>query len=114
MGLPPKVYHVLVSIVAALGSFLYGYNLTIVAEGMPLFSYCTLTHQVSLIWSVIVASHSFIDQFQPITVETGLVAALLITGAVIGAALAGWVSDHLGRRATILAGGAFFCLGGAL
>lgn len=34
MGFPPKVYQFLVGTFAALGSFLYGYDLTIVAEGM--------------------------------------------------------------------------------
>lgn len=33
MGFPPKVYQFLVGTFAALGSFLYGYDLTIVAEG---------------------------------------------------------------------------------
>ena len=35
MALPSKVYQVLVGVFAALGSFLYGYDLTIVAEGSP-------------------------------------------------------------------------------
>lgn len=33
MAFPPKVYQFLVGTFAALGSFLYGYDLTIVAEG---------------------------------------------------------------------------------
>lgn len=33
MGFNPKVYQFLVGTFAALGSFLYGYDLTIVAEG---------------------------------------------------------------------------------
>lgn len=33
MGFPPRVYQFLVGTFAALGSFLYGYDLTIVAEG---------------------------------------------------------------------------------
>lgn len=35
MGFPPKVYQFLVGTFAALGSLLYGYDLTIVAEGKP-------------------------------------------------------------------------------
>lgn len=35
MGFPPKVYQFLVGTFASLGSFLYGYDLTIVAEGKP-------------------------------------------------------------------------------
>lgn len=34
MALPPRVYQFLVGVFAAVGSFLYGYDLTIVAEGM--------------------------------------------------------------------------------
>lgn len=33
MTLPPRVYQFLVGLFAALGSFLYGYDLSIVAEG---------------------------------------------------------------------------------
>ncbi|KAL2852110.1 general substrate transporter [Aspergillus pseudoustus] len=94
MGFPPKVYQFLVGLFAALGSFLYGYDLTIVAE--------------------VVASESFLESFHPSTTEIGLVASLLTAGAVIGAGIAYPCCDHFGRRATILAGGLVFCLGGAL
>ncbi|OJJ45935.1 hypothetical protein ASPZODRAFT_119256 [Penicilliopsis zonata CBS 506.65] len=92
---PPKVYQFLVGLFAALGSFLYGYDLTIVAE-------------------VVVASHSFLDYFDPSTTQVGLVASLLTAGAVVGAGIAYPCSDRFGRRATILAGGIVFCLGGGL
>ncbi|KKK21101.1 MFS sugar transporter [Aspergillus rambellii] len=92
MGFPPKVYQFLVGLFAALGSFLYGYDLTIVAEG----------------------NKSFLGYFSPSTTEVGLVASLLTAGAVIGAGLAYPCSDHFGRRATILTGGLVFCLGGSL
>jgi hypothetical protein len=38
MILPPTVYQFLVGVFAALGSFLYGYDLTIVAEGQSVFA----------------------------------------------------------------------------
>jgi hypothetical protein len=38
MILTPPVYQLLVGVFAALGSFLYGYDLTIVAEGQLIFS----------------------------------------------------------------------------
>ncbi|KAJ9149235.1 Major facilitator superfamily domain, general substrate transporter [Pleurostoma richardsiae] len=92
--LPPRAYQLLVSTFAALGSFLYGYDLTIVAE--------------------VVSSQSFNNKFHPSTTEVGLVASLLTAGAFVGAGLAGATSDLLGRRATIIIGGLFFCLGGGL
>ncbi|VUC23055.1 unnamed protein product [Clonostachys rosea] len=94
MALPSKFYQILVGVFAALGSFLYGYDLTIVAE--------------------VVASQSFNSKFNPSVTEIGLVASLLTAGAFIGAALAATISDLLGRRATIGVGGIVFCLGGAL
>ncbi|KAJ3467920.1 hypothetical protein FSOLCH5_003576 [Fusarium solani] len=94
MALPPRVYQFLVGVFAAVGSFLYGYDLTIVAE--------------------VVASQSFLDKFTPTTTEIGLVASLLTAGAFVGAAIAGTISDYFGRRGTILSGGLIFCLGGGL
>jgi hypothetical protein len=38
MILPPTAYQFLVGVFAALGSFLYGYDLTIVAEGQSVFA----------------------------------------------------------------------------
>ena len=61
-----------------------------------------------------VASQSFLNQFHPSTTQIGLVASLLTGGAFGGAGLAGFFSDGLGRRFTILIGGVFFCLGGGL
>ncbi|CAK7235448.1 hypothetical protein SBRCBS47491_009297 [Sporothrix bragantina] len=94
MQLQPKVYQFLVGVFAALGSFLYGYDLTIVAE--------------------VVASKSFLDLFHPSSAEIGLVASLLTAGAFFGAGVAGAISDRYGRRMTILAGGLLFCFGGGL
>lgn len=64
--------------------------------------------------SLVVSSGSFLSYFSPTTTEIGLVASLLTAGAFVGAGLAYPCSDYFGRRATILAGGLIFCLGGSL
>jgi MFS family permease len=64
--------------------------------------------------SPVVSSGSFLSYFNPTTTEIGLVASLLTAGAFVGAGLAYPCSDYFGRRATILAGGVIFCLGGGL
>lgn len=48
MALPPRVYQFLVGVFAAVGSFLYGYDLTIVAEGMNAYR-LHRTYSVSLL-----------------------------------------------------------------
>ncbi|QMW45537.1 hypothetical protein G4B11_008992 [Aspergillus flavus] len=63
---------------------------------------------------LVVSSGSFLSFFSPSTTQIGLVASLLTAGAVVGAGIAYPCSDYFGRRATILAGGLIFCLGGAL
>ncbi|KAE8167622.1 general substrate transporter [Aspergillus tamarii] len=120
MPFPPKVYQFLVGTFAALGSFLYGYDLTIVAEGkLTNFEHlCPLslggTDKVFSLSVLVVSSGSFLSYFSPSTTQVGLVASLLTAGAVVGAGIAYPCSDYFGRRATILAGGLIFCLGGAL
>jgi len=44
------------------------------------------------------------------SLETELVATVLLWGCVVGAALAGYTSDRFGRRAVLLAAGVLFCL----
>lgn len=120
MLFPPKVYQFLVGTFAALGSFLYGYDLTIVAEGkLTNFEHlCPLslggTDKVFSLSVLVVSSGSFLSYFSPSTTQVGLVASLLTAGAVVGAGIAYPCSDYFGRRATILAGGLIFCLGGAI
>ncbi|GMF78126.1 unnamed protein product [Aspergillus oryzae] len=120
MTFPPKVYQFLVGTFAALGSFLYGYDLTIVAEGKLTNSELFRpplpggTDEAFSFFMLVVSSGSFLSFFSPSTTQIGLVASLLTAGAVVGAGLAYPCSDYFGRRATILAGGLIFCLGGAL
>ncbi len=94
MAIPPKWYQFLVGVFASLGSFLYGYDLGVIAE--------------------VVASETFIEKFAPDDVESGLVVSMFTTGAFFGAAFAGPTGDWLGRRLTIVVGGVIFILGGSL
>ena len=95
MALPPKWYQFLVSVFASLGSYLFGYDLGVIAE--------------------VVASPTFISRMnQPGAAAIGLVVSMFTTGAFFGAGLAGPSGDYLGRRWTITIGSIIFCLGGAL
>ncbi|OCT53747.1 Quinate permease [Cladophialophora carrionii] len=94
MPLPPKWYQFLVGVFASLGSYLFGYDLGVIAE--------------------VVASNTFIEKFSPTDTESGLVVSMFTTGAFFGALLAGPCGDYLGRRWTITVGAVIFCLGGGL
>lgn len=94
MALPPKWYQFLVGVFASLGSYLYGYDLGVIAE--------------------VVASNTFTAKFKPNDTQSGLVVSMFTTGAFFGAALAGPSGDYLGRRITIVIGSIIFCLGGGL
>ncbi|EXJ89391.1 hypothetical protein A1O3_02458 [Capronia epimyces CBS 606.96] len=94
MALPPKWYQFLVSVFASLGSYLYGYDLGVIAE--------------------VVASNTFVSKFKPDATSSGLVVSMFTTGAFFGAGLGGPSGDYLGRRWTIVVGCVVFCLGGGL
>ncbi|KAK5325287.1 hypothetical protein LTR70_002452, partial [Exophiala xenobiotica] len=94
MALPPKWYQFLVSVFASLGSFLFGYDLGVIAE--------------------VVAANTFTAKFNLSDVDTGLVVSMFTTGAFFGAMFGGPSGDYLGRRMTIVVGGVIFILGGAL
>jgi MFS family permease len=94
MALPPKWYQFLVGVFASLGSYLFGYDLGVIAE--------------------VVASETFKDKFAANDTQSGLVVSMFTTGAFFGAAFAGPSGDYLGRRATIAIGAVIFCLGGGL
>ncbi|KAE8152292.1 general substrate transporter [Aspergillus avenaceus] len=94
MRLSPAWYQFLVGVFASLGSFLYGYDLGVIAE--------------------VIASGSFKSKFEADSTETGLVVSLFTAGAFAGAAFAGPTGDWIGRRLTISVGCVIFCLGGGL
>ena len=94
MALPPKWYQFLIGVFASLGSYLFGYDLGVIAE--------------------VVASKTFKAKFAANDTQTGLVVSMFTTGAFFGALFAGPSGDYLGRRATISIGALIFCLGGGL
>ncbi|KAK9479836.1 general substrate transporter [Lipomyces japonicus] len=96
MGLmDPKLYQFLVSCFASVGSFSYGYDLGIIAQ--------------------VVASESFVEYFNhPNSTDIGLVVSLFTAGAFVGAFMAGFISDRIGRRGTIATATAIFIFGSAL
>lgn len=78
-----------VAAVAALGGFLFGYD-TGVMSGALLFVG---------------------PEFDMTPAQEGTVTAMLLVGAAIGALTGGAVADALGRRRTLIVGGAIFVLG---
>ncbi|KAH8637778.1 hypothetical protein IG631_05548 [Alternaria alternata] len=89
----PGVYQFLVGCFASLGSFLFGYDLAVIAE--------------------VVASDSFKSLFlqQNSDPRSGTVVALFTAGCFFGAFGAGF-TDKLGRRGTILMASCIFVVGG--
>ncbi|KAJ6142949.1 hypothetical protein N7471_002402 [Penicillium samsonianum] len=94
MRLSPAWYQFLVGVFASLGSFLYGYDLGVIAE--------------------VLVCQSFKARFEANDTQTGLVVALFTAGAFFGAGFAGPSGDYLGRRRTISLGCLIFTLGGGL
>ncbi|KAJ5281294.1 hypothetical protein N7478_006666 [Penicillium angulare] len=94
MRLSPSWYQFLVGVFASLGSFLYGYDLGVIAE--------------------VIVCESFVTKFATNSTQSGLVVSLFTCGAFFGAGFAGPSGDYLGRRKTICLGCILFCLGGGL
>ena len=72
-------YSVFVSLIAALGGFLFGYNTSVIAGAL-----------------VFIAS-----EFRMTTFEQELIVSTLLVGALIGAFLGGFIADHFGRKKTL-------------
>ncbi|KAL1968622.1 hypothetical protein VTN77DRAFT_1448 [Rasamsonia byssochlamydoides] len=91
----PSIYQFLVGCFAALGSFLFGYDLGVIAE--------------------VVASKSFKALFLQSDADSrsGTVVALFTGGCFVGALCAGF-TDRLGRRGTILMACCIFVCGGII
>lgn len=91
----PGVYQFLVGCFAALGSFLFGFDLAVIAE--------------------VVASDSFISLFLQENADSrsGTVVALFTAGCFCGAFGASY-TDRLGRRGTILMACCIFTVGGII
>jgi MFS family permease len=91
----PGVYQFLVGCFAALGSFLFGYDLGVIAEVVATDSFKTLFLQTDA------------------NARAGTVVALFTGGCFIGALGAGF-SDRLGRRGTIFMACCIFTVGGII
>ncbi|KAF7158658.1 hypothetical protein CNMCM6106_005448 [Aspergillus hiratsukae] len=91
----PGVYQFLIGCFAAIGSFLFGYDLGVIAE--------------------VVASSSFKSLFLESNANSrsGTVVALFTGGCFLGALFAGF-TDPLGRRGTIFMACCIFVVGGAI
>lgn len=81
-----------VSFIAGLGGILYGYDMGIIAAALI-----------------------FVRQsFGLSTQMQEMVVSIVLVGAMLGAVIGGSIADHIGRRATLLWGGALFILGSIL
>ncbi|GAB7348901.1 hypothetical protein MBLNU459_g7593t1 [Dothideomycetes sp. NU459] len=91
----PKIYQFFLALFAAFGSFLYGYDLGVIAS--------------------VVASSTFKDKFltTDATTRSGTIVALFTAGAFFGAFGAGFC-DPLGRRGALALGSVLFMVGGIL
>lgn len=91
----PTAYQFLVGSLAALGSFLFGYDLAVIAG--------------------VIAADSFESSFlqQDANARSGTVVALFTAGCFVGAGLAPFASA-LGRRGTILLACCIFVTGGTV
>ncbi|KAL4980438.1 general substrate transporter [Aspergillus desertorum] len=90
----PKLYQFFVALFASFGSFLYGYDLGVIAS--------------------VVASDSFVEKFvRGNSTVSGTVVALFTAGAFFGAFGAGF-TDPLGRRTTLVLGSVLFIIGGII
>ncbi|GMM33033.1 hypothetical protein DASC09_003580 [Saccharomycopsis crataegensis] len=94
MAIPPKLYQFLVCCFASIGSFAYGYDLSVIAQ--------------------VIASETFIERFHPSTNESSAVVSLFTGGAFFGAFFAGYLSDYIGRKYTITTASLIFIIGGCL
>lgn len=94
MAIPPKLYQFLVCCFASIGSFAYGYDLSVIAQ--------------------VLASESFTERFNPSVNERGAIVSLFTGGAFFGALLAGYLGDQVGRKYTISIACIIFIVGGVL
>ncbi|KAK6528873.1 hypothetical protein TWF694_004104 [Orbilia ellipsospora] len=94
MALPPKWYQFLVGVFASLGSFLFGYDLGVIAE--------------------VIQCETFIKRFGNDPNQIGAVVSTFTGGGFVGAIIAGYISDLFGRRITISIATVIFLVGGSL
>lgn len=86
---PNMKYVTLVSIIAALGGFLFGFDTAVVSGAIGFMT----------------------DKFALNDVQIGWAVSSLIIGCIIGAALSGTLSDGLGRKKVLIAAAVLFIVG---
>ena len=79
-----------IAIIAALGGFLFGYDTGIISGAQVYIQRDLSTSQLEQQWVV----------------------GSLLVGAIVGAAVSGWLSDRIGRRRTKIISGCVYLLGG--
>ena len=89
-GLRPLVYGVLVT--SALGSFLWGYNLSVIAGALLLIS----------------------EHFPLTVIWRGVIVSIMIGGATVGSVTAGMLNDKLGRWKVMMMAAILFAVGALL
>ncbi|KAI7204655.1 sugar transporter STL1 [Hortaea werneckii] len=114
MAIPPRVYQICVGIFASLGSFLYGYDLGVIGGSVAAAAFERNFNDPSDEIEYVESSPGSSITPQLTKNYSGAIVAVFTGGGFFGAALAGLVSDMIGRRLTILLGAAIFLVGGAL
>ena len=88
-GKPNMRYVTLVSIAAALGGLLFGFDTAVVSGAIGFLE----------------------DKFQLSDVQVGWAVSSLIIGCIVGAAASGWLSDGLGRKKVLFGAALLFVIG---
>ncbi|EFM10643.1 sugar transporter [Paenibacillus curdlanolyticus YK9] len=86
---PNMRYVTLVSIIAALGGLLFGFDTAVVSGAIGFMQ----------------------DKFDLNGVQTGWAVSSLIIGCIVGAAASGWLSDRFGRKKVLIAAALLFTIG---
>jgi MFS transporter, SP family, arabinose:H+ symporter len=84
-----RLYAFFISFVAAIGGFLFGYDLVIIG-GAQIF---------------------LKEQFALSPAELGFATSSAILGCIVGPALSGWLCDRVGRKSTLFVSGLLFAIG---
>ncbi|MDH5104532.1 sugar porter family MFS transporter [Lentilactobacillus diolivorans] len=85
-------YVIVIVLIAAIGGSLFGYDQGVVSGALSFFSV----------------------HFKMSQAEVGFVSGVLALGAMVGCLIAGWMSDHVGRKPVMITAGALFTLSSLL
>lgn len=107
--IPNSVYNIVVSFAAALGGFLFGYEIGIVDAVLRMDDF-GLKYDIK----VLNATTGLIEASPHAADVKGWVTSTFLLGCVVGALIVSWMADSLGRKWSILIGGGLFAVGGGL